>query len=80
MTARSTWCSSGCAPPRPTRNAPSPRWCARRPGGRAVPSDLIAPSAGERDAFDRLHQLIDPSHVRAFLEEELGEVPPDPSP
>ena len=49
-----------------------------RPGGRVVLSDLIAPSAGERDTFDHLHQLIDPSHVRAFLEEELGHVLPDP--
>jgi SAM-dependent methyltransferase len=47
-----------------------------RPGGRVVLSDLIAPSADERDAFDRLHQRIDPSHVRAFLEEELGGVLP----
>ncbi len=47
-----------------------------RTGGRVVLSDLIAPSADERDGFDRLHQLIDPSHVRAFLEDELGNVLP----
>ena len=48
-----------------------------RPGGRIVLSDLIAPSVDERDTFDHLHQLIDPSHARAFLEEELPEVFPD---
>lgn len=48
-----------------------------RPGGRVVLSDLIAPSANVRDAFDHLHQLIDPSHVRAFLEEELGNLLPE---
>jgi SAM-dependent methyltransferase len=48
-----------------------------RPGGRVVLSDLIAPSPEERDSFDRLHQLIDPSHVRAFLEDEIGSVLPD---
>jgi ubiquinone/menaquinone biosynthesis C-methylase UbiE len=48
-----------------------------RPGGRVVLSDLLAPSPEERDTFDRLHQLIDPSHVRAFLENELGTVLPD---
>jgi hypothetical protein len=42
-----------------------------------VLSDLIAPSAEVRDTFDRLHQQIDPSHVRAFLEEELPAVLPD---
>jgi ubiquinone/menaquinone biosynthesis C-methylase UbiE len=47
-----------------------------RPDGRVVLSDLIAPSAELRDAFDHLHQLIDPSHVRAFLETELGTVFP----
>src|SRR5436190_2939763 len=48
-----------------------------RLGGRVVLSDLVAPSAGERDEFDRLHRLIDPSHVRAFLEDELPRVMPD---
>jgi ubiquinone/menaquinone biosynthesis C-methylase UbiE len=48
-----------------------------RPGGRVVLSDLLAPSAEERDVFDRLHQRIDPSHVRAFLEDELGGLLPD---
>jgi ubiquinone/menaquinone biosynthesis C-methylase UbiE len=48
-----------------------------RPGGRVVISDLIAPSADLRDAFDHVHRLIDPSHARAFLEEELGGVFPE---
>ena len=43
-----------------------------RLGGRVVLSDLVAPSAGERDEFDRLHRLIDPSHVRAFDGVELS--------
>src|SRR5204863_8137902 len=51
------------------------RTCRR--DGRVVLSDLIAPSAEVRDAFDHLHQLIDPSHVRAFLETEIGTVFPD---
>ena len=50
-----------------------------RPDGRVVLSDLIAPSAADRDAFDALHQLIDPSHRRAFLEAELVDLLPDDS-
>ena len=49
-----------------------------RPGGRVVLSDLIAPSLATRDTFDRLHRLIDPSHVRTFVEDELAHVLPDP--
>jgi SAM-dependent methyltransferase len=45
-----------------------------RPGGRVVVSDMIAPSAATRDTFDELHRRIDPSHVRALLEEELAEL------
>jgi SAM-dependent methyltransferase len=45
-----------------------------RPGGRVVVSDMIAPSAQVRDAFDALHRRIDPSHVRALLEPELAEI------
>jgi ubiquinone/menaquinone biosynthesis C-methylase UbiE len=49
-----------------------------RPDGRLVLSDLLAPSAADRDAFDALHQRIDPSHHRAFLEAELvGLLPAD---
>jgi ubiquinone/menaquinone biosynthesis C-methylase UbiE len=42
-----------------------------RLGGRVVLSDLVAPSAEVRDTFDHLHQLIDPSHRRAFLDDEV---------
>jgi SAM-dependent methyltransferase len=45
-----------------------------RPGGRVVISDMVAPGADVRDAFDDLHITIDPSHVRALLEHELAEL------
>jgi SAM-dependent methyltransferase len=45
-----------------------------RPGGRVVVSDMTAPNAEVRDAFDELHRRIDPSHVRALLEAELAEL------
>jgi SAM-dependent methyltransferase len=45
-----------------------------RPGGRVVVSDMIAARAEVRDAFDAVHLLIDPSHVRVLLEEELAEL------
>jgi SAM-dependent methyltransferase len=45
-----------------------------RPGGRVVLSDMIAPSAEVRDAFDELHRQIDPSHVHALLEAEIAEM------
>jgi ubiquinone/menaquinone biosynthesis C-methylase UbiE len=45
-----------------------------RPGGRVAINDLIAPSQAVRDRFDQLHRLLDPSHVRTFLQEELLEV------
>ena len=48
-----------------------------RPGGRVALSDLVAPSAEVRDAFDQLHQLIDPSHRRAFVRDELPVLFPD---
>jgi ubiquinone/menaquinone biosynthesis C-methylase UbiE len=48
-----------------------------RPGGRVVLSDLIAPSAEIRDTFDHLHRLLDPSHLRAFLEDELSALLPE---
>jgi ubiquinone/menaquinone biosynthesis C-methylase UbiE len=42
-----------------------------RPGGRVVINDLVAPSPVVRDRYDELHRLLDPSHVRTFLAEEL---------
>ena len=42
-----------------------------RPSGRVALSDLIAPSAALRPTFDRVHRLIDPSHVRTLLFDEL---------
>jgi SAM-dependent methyltransferase len=48
-----------------------------RSDGRIVLSDLIAPSAVDREAFDALHQRIDPSHRRAFVEAELVDLLPD---
>jgi SAM-dependent methyltransferase len=47
-----------------------------RPGGRIVLADLIVPDAEVREQFDHVHRLIDPSHVRAFLELELAELVP----
>jgi hypothetical protein len=38
--------------------------------------DIVAPSEIARDRFDHLHRLIDPSHGRSFLEEELGNLLP----
>lgn len=49
-----------------------------RPHGRIVISDLIAPSAEIRATFDATHRLLDPSHTRTFLYDELGDMfPPD---
>lgn len=45
-----------------------------RPGGRVVLSDMIAPTAEVRDAFDALHRCIDPSHARALLEAEIADL------
>ncbi len=47
-----------------------------RQGGRIVLVDIVAPLVEARDRFDHLHRLIDPSHVRSFLEPELGALPP----
>ncbi len=47
-----------------------------RSGGRIVLVDLIAPSGDVRERFDMVNQLIDPSHVRSFLERELAELLP----
>jgi ubiquinone/menaquinone biosynthesis C-methylase UbiE len=43
-----------------------------RPGGRVVVSDMVAPDASVREQFDELHRLIDPSHVRVLLEDEVS--------
>ncbi len=45
-----------------------------RRGGRVVVSDMVAPTAQVRGAFDELHRVIDPSHVRALLESELAAI------
>jgi SAM-dependent methyltransferase len=48
-----------------------------RRGGRVVLVDLIAPIPDAREQFDRIHRLIDPSHVHSFLESELVELLPN---
>ena len=50
------------------------RVCA--PEGRVVLFDLVAPDADRRERFDHVHRLLDPSHVRTFLEAELVELMP----
>jgi ubiquinone/menaquinone biosynthesis C-methylase UbiE len=45
-----------------------------RRGGRVVVSDVVAPGPEVREAFDDLHRAIDPSHMRAFLTEEIVEL------
>jgi SAM-dependent methyltransferase len=47
-----------------------------RRGGRIAINDLVAPSPGVRDEFDRLHRLLDPSHVACALEHELATILP----
>jgi SAM-dependent methyltransferase len=42
-----------------------------RQGGRVVVSDMLAPSAASRPAFDALHRVIDPSHARCLLDTEM---------
>lgn len=59
--------------PRPDRAvAEMARIC--RPGGRVVVSDIVAPAARVRDAYDGLHRSIDPSHVAVLLESELADL------
>jgi ubiquinone/menaquinone biosynthesis C-methylase UbiE len=48
-----------------------------RSGGRVVINDLVAPYAVVRDRYDDLHRLLDPSHVRTFLAEELKAALPE---
>jgi SAM-dependent methyltransferase len=43
-----------------------------RPGGRVVVSDMLAPGAADRAAFDALHRVIDPSHARCLLDAEMS--------
>jgi len=43
-----------------------------RPGGRVVVSDMLAPGPSGREAFDALHRVIDPAHVRSLLDVELS--------
>jgi ubiquinone/menaquinone biosynthesis C-methylase UbiE len=43
-----------------------------RRGGRIVLLDLVPPDAAVRERFDHLHRLLDPSHVRSFVEAELA--------
>jgi SAM-dependent methyltransferase len=45
-----------------------------RPGGRVVVSDMVAPSAEVRAAFDDLHRRLDPSHAGVLLEAELADL------
>jgi SAM-dependent methyltransferase len=47
-----------------------------RGGGRVVLLDIVPPDAAVRDRFDDVHRLIDPSHVRSFLEPELAALLP----
>jgi ubiquinone/menaquinone biosynthesis C-methylase UbiE len=48
-----------------------------RVGGRVVLMDLIAPLPDNRDQFDHVHRLLDPSHVRTFVGTELIDLVPD---
>ena len=45
-----------------------------RPDGRVVISDVVATSAGIRDAYDTLHRLLDPSHAAVLLDDEIAEL------
>ena len=47
-----------------------------RRGGRVVLLDLVAPSDAMRTRFDDVHRLLDPSHMRTFLEPELAALMP----
>jgi SAM-dependent methyltransferase len=45
-----------------------------RPGGRVVVSDMVAPHDGDRESFDGLHKIIDPSHAQCLTDPELSEL------
>jgi ubiquinone/menaquinone biosynthesis C-methylase UbiE len=45
-----------------------------RQGGRVVVSDLVAPDAEVRAAYDDLHRKLDPSHMGVLLADELVEL------
>jgi SAM-dependent methyltransferase len=47
-----------------------------RPGGRVALSDMMVPDPAVRDTFDAVHRLLDPSHMRAYSENELVAVFP----
>jgi SAM-dependent methyltransferase len=42
-----------------------------RPGGRIVITDLVVPAGVDRDRYDGVHRLLDPSHLRALTDDEL---------
>jgi len=44
-----------------------------KPAGRVVVSDLVAPDADVRDAFDDFQRILDPSHARTFVADELAD-------
>lgn len=44
-----------------------------KPGGRVVVSDLVAPDTDVRDAFDDFQRILDPSHARTFVADELAD-------
>jgi ubiquinone/menaquinone biosynthesis C-methylase UbiE len=45
-----------------------------RPGGRVIVSDMVAAPGTDREAFDALHRVIDPSHRRCLTDAELVEL------
>jgi len=45
-----------------------------RPGGRVVVSDMVAPSAELKEAFDDVHRHLDPSHLGVLLGQEMVEL------
>jgi ubiquinone/menaquinone biosynthesis C-methylase UbiE len=44
-----------------------------KPGGRVAVSDLVAPAADVRDVFDDFQRILDPSHARTFVTDELAD-------